>query len=265
MKSDITIIILLYKTPLKLINNLKVFKGFNVIVLDQSNDTIFKKELLKVLPNIKNYILSKQNKGFAKGINTLVRKVKTKYFFCTQADVIINRESILQLRKTILRNKKKAIISIPLINKKNKRLIRDIEVPSMIGASFLCDKKRFIEIGMFDEDFFFYWEDVELSKRIKDCGYKIYESQNSKALHKNSNSSVKGFKTDFVRHGNFIFGELLYDYKRDKIRFLKILRKFLQNFLLLILNLVFFRFKNLNIVFSKLVGILKFIIFTFKK
>ena len=54
MKSDITIILLLYKTPLRLIKNFKVFKDFNVIVLDQSNDSEFKKKLLKILPNIKS-------------------------------------------------------------------------------------------------------------------------------------------------------------------------------------------------------------------
>ena len=52
MKSDITIILLLYKTPLRLIKNFKVFKDFNVIVLDQSNDREFKKKLLVMFINI---------------------------------------------------------------------------------------------------------------------------------------------------------------------------------------------------------------------
>ena len=43
MISDITIILLLYKTPLKLIKNFEVFKKFKVVVLDQSNDKNFKK------------------------------------------------------------------------------------------------------------------------------------------------------------------------------------------------------------------------------
>ena len=78
MKSDITIILLLYKTPPELIKNFKVFKKFNVIVLDQSNDRVFKKKLLKILPRIKSYTISKENNGYARGINTLVKKVKTK-------------------------------------------------------------------------------------------------------------------------------------------------------------------------------------------
>ena len=119
MKSDITIILLLYKTPLRLIKNFKVFKDFDVIVFDQSNDNEFKKKLLEILPNVKSYTLSKKNSGFAKGVNFLVKKVNTKYFFCTQADVNIDKDSILRLKKTILKDKKKAIIAVPLISKKN--------------------------------------------------------------------------------------------------------------------------------------------------
>ena len=84
MISDITIILLLYKTPLKLIKNFEVFKKFKVVVLDQSNDKNFKKKLTKILPNIKNYSITNQNNGYAKGINTLVKKVQTKYFFLVE-------------------------------------------------------------------------------------------------------------------------------------------------------------------------------------
>ena len=66
MNSDITIILLLYKTPLRLIKNLEPLKKFKIIILDQSNDIYFKKKVTKILPNIKSYYLSKNNIGFAK-------------------------------------------------------------------------------------------------------------------------------------------------------------------------------------------------------
>lgn len=266
MISDITIILLLYKTPLKLIKNFEVFKKFKVVVLDQSNDKNFKKKLTKILPNIKNYSMTNQNNGYAKGINTLVKKVKTKYFFCTQADVNINKNSILELKKTIIRHKKNAIIAIPLINKKKpNKLVKEVEVSSMIGATFFCEKKKFRKIGMFDENFFFYWEDIDLSRRIQKSNFKIYETQKSKAVHQNGNSSLNGYRTDLIRNKNFIFGEFLYDYKGGKIKTIKILRKFVQNIFLLILNLVLLKFRNLNINLAKILGIIKFIIFIFKK
>ena len=44
INKQITVILLLYKTPGKLIKNLIVYKNFNLIILDQSNDLILKKK-----------------------------------------------------------------------------------------------------------------------------------------------------------------------------------------------------------------------------
>ena len=96
--NDITIILLLYKTPHKIIKNLKVYSKFKILILDQSNDQIIKPKIKKVLPNILYYKITDKNKGFAKGINLLSKKVKTKYFLCTQPDVKINLRSIINLK-----------------------------------------------------------------------------------------------------------------------------------------------------------------------
>ena len=105
MISDITVIILLYKTPEKLLKNFKVLKKFKIILLDQSNDKIVKKKLLKILPKITHYTVRSDNLGFSKGINELIKKVKTKYFFCIQPDVKINAKSIYDLKKTYINQK----------------------------------------------------------------------------------------------------------------------------------------------------------------
>ena len=44
---DITIILLLYNTPIKILRNLKNYKKFPTIILDQSNDLIAKKNSSK--------------------------------------------------------------------------------------------------------------------------------------------------------------------------------------------------------------------------
>lgn len=268
MKSDITILLLLYKTPIKLLKNFSAYKKFNIIVLDQSNDKAFKKELIRILPNIQSYTLSKKNHGFGTGINTLVKKVKTKYFFSTQADVSITEKAIIELKKTILNNSKNAAIVVPLLNKKtlyNKhKKDNEFVIKNMIGATFFANKKKFVELGMFDEDFFFYWEDVELSNRINQSKYKIFINKRSKAIHKNSSSSINSLKIDCIRNKNFIFGEILYDYKVKKMRVLKIIRKLIQNLLFFFFNIILFRLKRARICLAKLSGILKFLKFYIK-
>jgi|TARA_B110001452_G_scaffold263470_1_gene264952 GT2 family glycosyltransferase len=269
MKSDITVILLLYKTPIELLNNLKSYKKFNVIVLDQSNDKIFKKRLLKIIPNIKNYQLSKKNHGFAKGINKLVKKVKTKYFFCTQPDVSISERSIIELKKTMQKRKSDAAIVVPSINIKRKyfknQSYNEVITKSMIGATFLSDKRKFENLGMFDEDFFFYWEDIEFSNRIQNSNFKIFKNKKSIAIHQNSKSSGDSLKIDYIRSKNFIYGELLYDFKVKKIRILKIIRKLIQNLVFFFFNILLFQLKATTISFAKIIGILKFLKFYIKK
>lgn len=45
--NDITVILLLYHTPKKLIKNIKNYRDFKLIILDQSNDFYTKKNFIK--------------------------------------------------------------------------------------------------------------------------------------------------------------------------------------------------------------------------
>ena len=45
------------------------------------------------------------------------------------------------------------------------------------------------KVGLFDESYFLYWEDVDLSQRITKAGYNIYLSPESKIWHKNAGST----------------------------------------------------------------------------
>ena len=41
------------------------------------------------------------------------------------------------------------------------------------------------------------------------------------AKHMSSQSSENNLKTEYLRRSNFIFGELFFDYKHRKLRFIK--------------------------------------------
>ena len=263
---DITILILLYKTSKSLLKNLIIFKNFHIMVLDQSNNADTKKYLKNILPNIQYYGLKKENRGFAVAQNFLIRKVKTKYFFSTQPDVKISVKSILALKKNIDKFKN-CLVSVPKINgfknckvnKKSKK--RQLAIDTMIGAAFMAEKKKFIKFGMFDEDFFFYWEDIEFSSRIKNNGYKIYINLDSVAFHKSGTSSKNDFQTLLIRNINFKYGEYLFFFKNKKLRLIKIIRQLLQSIIFIVFNFIIFRFRDSLINTCYLFGILKFLLF----
>ena len=117
---DISVILLLYKTPKKLLKNLEKYRNFKILILNQSNDNELKNWVKKKFKKVQFFGSLDKNVGFAKGINFLVKKTKTKFFLCTQPDVLISENSIKILKKTLITNKN-CIISVPQINPSKKK------------------------------------------------------------------------------------------------------------------------------------------------
>ncbi|HVE60262.1 MAG TPA: glycosyltransferase, partial [Chitinophagaceae bacterium] len=66
------------------------------------------------------------------------------------------------------------------------------EVDVLAGAFIMVKKKALDEIGSFDEDFFMYGEDVDLSYRIQKAGYKNYYVSDTAIIHFKGESTKKG-------------------------------------------------------------------------
>jgi GT2 family glycosyltransferase len=73
------------------------------------------------------------------------------------------------------------------LNEKNNH-----EVEVLAGAFMMIKRKVIEEIGGFDEIFFMYGEDVDLSYRIQKAGYKNYYFSESSIIHFKGESSRKG-------------------------------------------------------------------------
>ncbi|MEX1052451.1 MAG: glycosyltransferase family 2 protein [Patescibacteria group bacterium] len=93
----------------------------------------------------------------------------------------------------------KVLGNIPFLNKvfggyhmthKNLNTIHEIDSPS--GAFYLTKKSLIDEVGGFDDKtFFLYGEDLDLSYRIKELGYKVLYYPNYSVLHLKSVSGLK--------------------------------------------------------------------------
>lgn len=72
------------------------------------------------------------------------------------------------------------------------------EVDVLAGACMMVDIKVLDKIGSFDESFFMYAEDIDLSYRIQQAGYKNYFFAASTILHFKGESTQK-LKADYVK------------------------------------------------------------------
>ena len=71
-------------------------------------------------------------------------------------------------------------------------------LPFVNGGAMLIKRDVFLEAGGFDEDFFAYYEDVDLGWRLWVLGYKVVFSPNSIVYHAHHGTS-KNFSDDKLR------------------------------------------------------------------
>ena len=268
MINNISTILTLYKTPLNKLNNLKQYKNFKLFLFEQEGSKFSEKKLQKILKFKIRYYFSKKNIGLSKASNFLLSKVNTKFLLFTQPDISIKSKDILELKK-IFKIDKNIIFVTPNISENKKKIKKNrykVKYTKKIKAAcILCDVKKLKKIGFFDEDFFLYWEDMDLMKRINQSKYKMVIANNVYANHYSGQSSGNSSKIKHIRNLNFMFGELVYDLKYKKFRFIKIIRKITQNSVLFLFNLIRFQLQDSLNNFSKLCGVVRFILYYCKK
>lgn len=78
--------------------------------------------------------------------------------------------------------------------------LSDREVDHVLGAFYLVRRNLFAELNGFDEGFFVYYEDLDLSLRVRQAGFKIKYIANVSAYHKGGGTSenVKAHRLFYV-------------------------------------------------------------------
>ena len=263
MNKDISVITTLFKTPIQKLNNLKNYKKFKTLIYEQEAEKNSKIKLTKYLNFKFKYFSSPKNIGLSKSSNFLLKKVKTKYCLFTQADIQISYQSILRLKRLLKKNKNIICISPSF---KFKKKFKEINFKKKINlACVLIDVKKMRQIGFFDKDFFLYWEDIDLMDKINKSKFKMAEANHVLFKHDSSQSTESNNKILIIRSSNYIFGELLYDFKNRKIRIIKVIRKLIQNIILFFFNIIRFKLKDSIKNYANFLGIIKFILFYIKK
>lgn len=85
--------------------------------------------------------------------------------------------------------------------------LSDCSVDHVMGAFYLMPRAVFEELGGFDEDYFVYLEDLDLSKRVKNAGYSIEYRAGPVAYHKQGGTSekVKAHRLFYSLKSNLIY------------------------------------------------------------
>jgi len=182
----LTIILITFKSEKKIYSFVKkIPKSVNVVIIENSNNYLLKKYLEKKYKNIKVFI--KKNEGVSASLNYAVKKTKTTYFLQISPDILFNFKDLKKFFNFANKVSDKFAALGPRFlnvnNKSHKQIKKNLDINSIesIHGSFMfINRKKFIEIGGFDKNFFLYFEETDYCKRALVKGFKSYQINNVK-------------------------------------------------------------------------------------
>ena len=196
------------------------YPNIEIIVVDQASKDDSVELIGKQFPMVK-LIANKINNGFTGGNNTGMREAAGDYFFLLNNDTEVDpgflEPLIEELELNQLAGAASPLIrffqnpdkiqyaggpeSIDLIRGKNSwrgwmsnypTKYAFVEPTSAAhGAAFIVKRKVAEEVGLLDDNFFIYFEELDWSIRIRKAGYKILFVPASEIFHKESMTMPK--------------------------------------------------------------------------
>jgi len=195
-----------------------------IIVVDNGS-TDGSLELLEKYPSVE-VIKHSKNLGFTGGVNPGFKRaieLKLRYVAAFNNDAVADRDWLKSLVKTLDKHTKVGIVTSKILTMDGKKIDstgdylttwglpyprgrgetdltkydKDTEIFGASGGASLYRVSMLESIGLFDDDFFAYYEDVDLSFRAQLAGWKVRYEPTAVAYHQISATSgkIKGFAT----------------------------------------------------------------------
>tara|TARA_B100001057_G_scaffold497970_2_gene603615 strand:+ start:1646 stop:2497 length:852 start_codon:yes stop_codon:yes gene_type:complete len=269
INDNITIVINTFKSEDKIFDCLKSIDLFcKVIIIENSNNLKFKKELEKKYSNVECF-LTGENLGYAKGNNLGLSKVKSKYALILNPDAILKNGTLNNFMTTADKIKEFAIIGPAKQNEYNNEDDNEdkndvFQVDYLKGFAMFLNLDQFKDIGFFDSNFFIYLEEIDLCRRIKKSNKKIYLDKNIIIDHlggSSHNESIN-FEMELSRNWHWMWSTFYYNRKHYGYlkSLIKVSRKFFSAFIKMIFFALLFQTKKRKIYFQRFSGLLNSII-----
>ena len=264
--NDLSVIIVSYKgwnRLIKCLDSLSIFGGIRfsmeVIVVDNSSGKEFR-ELEGKYPGFK-FISNEVNGGFANGCNLGAKHATGRFLLFLNPDTVILEEEAGKLLEAAEKNPDFGILSCTQFNEKGResrawgafpragnltgfqRSVAKLFTGEIAGDSdkvlffpdwvsgsvLLIRKKVYNDVTGFDEDFWMYYEDVDLCRRVRNKGGNIAFFRNISVEHNHGGSSRINSRTYAITKTEVFISKHVYISKHTK----GIYRVLLQTFLVI--------------------------------
>ncbi len=244
--TDISVITLNYREALltvtcvkKLLQNKNV--NFEIIVIDNSCLSTEATVLNKIKDKRVRVFIMEKNLGCAAGYNYGIEKAKGKYIFILNNDTEIKDKHALSKMKSFMDENKNVGVIQPKIKSLQKpehfeyagaaggymdylgypfcrgRMFQNVEkdrgqydestdITWASTCAFFGRRNLLIKLGLFDPIYFAYAEEVDMSLKIWNSGYKVQYFPDTEVYHKGETSwkKVRGKKTYLIHRNHLI-------------------------------------------------------------
>ncbi len=183
-------------------------------------------------------LVNEENVGFSRANNQAIRRARGEYILLLNPDTVVNEDTFQRCLEFMDAHPEAGALGVRMIDGSGKflpeskrgfpspwvafcktfglstlfpksRLFNHYhlgyldehqthEVEVLAGAFMLLRKKALDEVGLLDESFFMYGEDIDLSWRIHQAGYKNYYFPHTTIIHYKGESTRKG-SLNYVR------------------------------------------------------------------
>ncbi len=207
----------------------QTYPHFEIILVDNGSTDGSVPYVNKHFPSV-TIIKNKTNVGFAEGNNIGVENAKGEYFLLLNNDTVVEKDFLEKFIGGFSINDKVGILQSKLIltedrgldtcgaywtdssflyyigNYKDPNLEiynRPFPVFTCKGASMMIKREVIEKIGLFDNDFWSYYEETDFCHRAWVAGWETWYWPEAECIHAMGSTSLTLFNRDYVQFHNF--------------------------------------------------------------
>ena len=201
---------------------------FHVVVLDNASTDGSFEQARRTYPKA-HFISNSENVGFARGMNVGIRFAldqRAEYIWLVNPDTVVTEDSLRLLVELLEHNPDTGMVSPRIVSPTNtlwfgggtiqwlrmravhtplRSETRPFETGFLSGCAPLIKSSVFRMTGLFDERFFLYYEDADLSYRAKKMGFSTVIHPRAVVTHSEESTRNPEKVYWLVRSGLFFF------------------------------------------------------------
>ncbi len=262
--SDLSVVIVTYKTNLNILEKSlsSIDPSVKIIIIENSHKFINEDQIANKYKNVSIFCTG-SNIGYGRGNNYGLHKVDTNYALILNPDIVCEKSYFENLKIYLNNELDFSIIGSQYLDNetytpagffdsnlclKDADYIQDLnlsKVDWVVGCSMLLNLNKFKNKLIFDENFFLFFEEFDLCKKLKREGEKVYSSSKLIVNHfgfKSSTDLTDEIDLIKIRNWHYMWSYFYYHKKNEgyfnalKVSLIKLIRSL---FKLILFTIIF--------------------------